>query len=344
MWADPQIETTLRWSFLSESDLVQLAELRAAIDYFDDPVQRRDLASLYEQFREDGDLARRQAAVGRDTAGTVVAYAWNHPTGSSDGASTVLLDVGVHPAWRHRKIGRHLVEWSIQRAQLWFDEVRRPDSAPLWVCCLIDEKFSGLGRAVQANGLEPVRWFFDMYLTFGAGRLPEPVTPEYITLVPFSQEYSEEVRITHNEAFSTFVGAQPVGPQAWQDSLARSESRLDLSWVALASHPVRHFGGGADHGRVVGYALNSVYSDVSDDGRGSAARGWTERFGVCPNWRERGVATALISSSIRSFAEDGLAGAGVGVDTDNPEAAAHLLGACGFTSEDRVVLYGAHFS
>lgn len=344
VWADPQVETTLQWSFLSEPDLMQLAELRSAIDYFDDPVQRRDLASLLEEFEEDGDLAVGQAVVGRDSAGTVVAYAWNHPTLSPDAQASVLLDVGVHPGWRHRRVGRHLVQWSIKRAQMWFDEVRRPNSPPLWVCSLIDEKFTGLGRAAQANGLEPVRWFFDMYRSFGADRLPDPVTPDYITMVPFGEEYSEDVRITHNEAFSTFVGAQPIGRQAWEESLNRPEARLDLSWVALAPRPVAHLGGSEDHGCVVGYALNSVYNEVSDDGQASVARGWTERFGVCPSWRERGIATALILSSIHSFAADGLAGAGIGVDTEHPEGAERMLGACGFTSEDRVVLYGAHFS
>ena len=75
------VEGTLEWAALTEADLPQLAELRTAIEYFDDPVERQDLAQLSESWSFPGGDPGFNCTVGRDKGGTIVAYGWNHVRG-----------------------------------------------------------------------------------------------------------------------------------------------------------------------------------------------------------------------------------------------------------------------
>ena len=92
------MEGTLEWAALTEADLPQLAELRTAIEYFDDPVERQDLAQLSESWSFPGGDPGFNCTVGRDKGGTIVAYGWNHVRGLEIGEPRVWLDGGVHPA------------------------------------------------------------------------------------------------------------------------------------------------------------------------------------------------------------------------------------------------------
>ena len=104
-WEEAIVEGSLEWSFLTREDLPEVAELCAAIEYFDDPAQRRELAGLIEDFDRPWAYASNHAVAGRDRGGTIVAYGWNHVTDPEDPLPHAWMEIGVHPAWRHHKIG-----------------------------------------------------------------------------------------------------------------------------------------------------------------------------------------------------------------------------------------------
>ena len=320
--ADAVVEGSLKWSFLTGDDLPDLADLREAIDYFDDPLERRDLPSLRRDFERDVHLDGYRATVGRDSGGTVVAYAWIHPSVSPELSSHVWLDVGVHPAARHRRIGRRLIDWCANRARDW--HASAPRDEPLWLGYLVDEKFTGLRGALSDAGFTPQRWYFDAHLQFDDHAVPPlPVVPG-VRLVHYDPALSEPVRVAHNAIHGVLPGAKPYTRADWEWSLGETHERPEWSWVALD----------ADNS-VVGYALNTMY--VDDDA--AESEGWTTRLGVLEPWRHHGIGLALIVSSMHSFREAGLDGAGLGVDTGDPDSATRLLDRCGFAIQDRVVLY-----
>ncbi|MEL4545313.1 hypothetical protein AAEX63_05925 [Luteococcus sp. H138] len=52
------------------------------------------------------------------------------------------------------------------------------------------------------------------------------------------------------------------------------------------------------------------------------------------------MGSALLIASMRTFLDAGLDGAGLGVDTSDPDGALELFESVGYESEEMVVLYG----
>lgn len=335
-WEAAFVDDVLEWSFMNFEDLEEVAELRAAIEYFDDPVQTVSYADFVSAWKRPGAHPHHHAIVGRERSGTVVAYGWNHPSQSTEMNPAVWFEVGVHPAWRHQGIRHRLTTWLIARAEQWWKHIRTEESGPLWIGTTVDEKSGGLVRSMVGAGLSPQRWFFDMHRSLDKTE-PLPPMPQLadVTIVPFDASLSERVRHAHNEAMAARPGANPVSAEAWNSSLQRHPENARLSWVALVNReePAHE---NAAHGRVVGYAMNVAYDDETSEG-------WTERIGVCPACRKKGIGRALVIASMRGFAEAGLTNAGVGVDTEDPNSAARFFGVLGFEETERVVVYGRIF-
>lgn len=326
------VEGNLNWSFLTAADLEPLAELVGVLAYFDDPIEHRGLSDLVEDYQS---AEAHSGTVGRDKGGTIVAFAWNRVTLNESGAQ-VWMSTGVHPAWRHRRIGRKLINWSIEAAQQWHARSAMADK-PLWMGYLLDEKFTGLRGAVAEFGFEPQRYFFDMHRPLGDAELPPRTVPEGIRLVPYEPWMSEHVRDVHNEVVGRMAGAHPVGRGEWEASLARPEGQPELSWVAVAdATSLRH--SCPMHSDIVGYAMNSVLREGS--GPRVFTEGWTERLGVCPTWQGMGIGLSLLIASIHTFAQAGFDLAGLGADTNKATDAENLREAAGFVAEDQMILYG----
>jgi len=304
-----------------------LAALQAAIEYFDDPPSRHSLGDDISLFDNPCEDPGHNAVVGRDWGG-IVAYAWDHIRGGELGHPKVWLEGGVHPAWRHRRIGHALVTWQLARARACYAELSAGNGqmAPLWVGCAVDAHSGVVGLLADA-GFTPERWLLDLQVQFEQTAPPDdPRSVEGIVLKRFLSEWSEAVRDAHNEAFSTEPGAQPVDRESWEASIDRPE----WCWMAL------------DGDRVVGYAMNSELRQEWAAGDGPI--GWTDRLGVRPAYRKRGIATALLQASIRSFADAGMAGAGIGVDPREPERLLRTLEPLGYVPKETVVLYSRTFA
>lgn len=332
---DAMVEGSLNWSYLVEDDLPALAELLLAIEYMDDPIEHLDLADLSELFNSAKDQI---AVVGRDRGATVVAYAWNRYEYPESGPVQTWLRTGVHPGWRHRKIGRKLVDWSIRTALEHHSESAE-SGRDLWIGMTLDEKFTGLQHVMSEFGLKAQRFFFDMHRELDS-EIPDMPLPPGVRIQQYSTLMSEEIRVLHNEVVSQMAGSRRVDRESWETSLKRGEHAPELSWVAISMSS----GGGHEqvlHGDYVGYALNSVLSEQVESGE--YREGWTELLGVCPNWQGLGVGAALLAASARGFAEAGLDAAGLGADTDEPSDAEHLMTSIGYQMSDQLILFGKVF-
>lgn len=321
---DAFVEETLDWSPLSEADLPELAELRAAVEYFDDPVTRIGLAELFDAYEAPDADPERNAIVGRERrGGNLVAYGWNHPDARAT-PPRIVLGGAVHPAWRDQKIGHALAAWQLARAQEWAGSLPgRPRE--VWAGVFTDEAHSGAQRLFLNQGLAPERYFFDMHHIFARVTNPPPPPPvEGVRFVPYDAELSESIRGLHNLCFAGSAGFQPVSERTWFAMQARPEFRPEWSWLAYAGDDL------------VGYALNS--GDERAWAEQGFTEGWTDRLGVHPEFRRRGVARGLLSWSMWSFGRAGLDGAGIGIDTPDAEGALRLYESIGYESQEMVVL------
>jgi mycothiol synthase len=322
----PRDEHGLDWRPIAREDVEDLSRLLTAIEHLDQPSERHSIEELYEHLDEAQVDPGRDSIVGRDGGGSLIAYGWNHPIHSDVDPRRVHVTGGVHPGWRRQGIGHALFDWQLAQAREWHAETSRPGHGPLKVICAVGTSQTDVRELYEQAGLEPVRWFADMTLTFD-GAPPDFPVPAGIRLVPLSRNLFEAVRQVHNEAFADHWGSQPIDANRWAEQLGRSASRISWSWVALEEST----------SEVVGYATNSAYAQ--DWAAQGFSEGWTERLGVRPGWRGRGIAKALLGASMRSFAEAGLDAAGLGVDTDSPTGAFGLYESMGYRSADTTVMY-----
>ena len=79
---------------------------------------------------------------------------------------------------------------------------------------------------------------------------------------------------------------------------------------------------------VVGIVMNAIFP-VENERTGEKV-GWLEHVSVRRPWRGRGVAKALIASSMQAHRERGMDFAALGVDGENPTGALQLYAGLGF--------------
>ena len=68
-------------------------------------------------------------------------------------------------------------------------------------------------------------------------------------------------------------------------------------------------------------------------------RGYTENISTHRDWRNRGIAGALLAMSLRELRERGLTEAALGVDTNNPGGAFELYTSLGFELRSYEAVY-----
>jgi ribosomal protein S18 acetylase RimI-like enzyme len=147
-----------------------------------------------------------------------------------------------------------------------------------------------------------------------------------VRIVPWPIDRDEEIRTEKNIAFADHWGSTPTEPARWAQMVRGHGSRPDLSFVALDADD-----------RVVGHCLNARHP-VDDDLLGRRD-GWIDSLGTLPDFRGRGVASALVQHSLHAFAADGCTHASIEVDSENPTGAAQLYRRLGFELEQRSITH-----
>ena len=174
----------------------------------------------------------------------------------------------------------------------------------------------------ESRGYPVVRYFVDMVRPL-TEPFPDPVLPVGVELLAWSDRWLSSSFAAHAEAFGDHWGSLPPSWDEWQHRASWPGCRLDLSYVAVAE------------GEVVAYCMNGVYpQDWEVIGRKD---GWIDVLGTRRAWRKQGLASALLNASFRSFADEGLDAASIGVDAANPTGAFHLYESLGFRAEHRAV-------
>lgn len=229
----------------------------------------------------------------------------------------------VHPEYRRRGIGAKLMGAAEARA------AEKMRGLPGGFACY----FESFCRSTQADvaalfesrGMKPIRYFFSMRRDL-TGDLPDGSAPENIVIRQYRDEDDEMALAVFNEAFADHWSAEPASPEDWRHFLhGVPHFRPELWFLAWAGN------------ELAGFTFNFV--DPEYIKRVGRKEGVVAEVGVRRPWRERGLATALLTRSLRALREAGMDYAMLGVDTESLTGAVRLYERLGFYERRRNVVY-----
>ncbi len=244
---------------------------------------------------------------------------WHQPSGT--GLERAYVHGAVDPSYRNQGVGRRLLAWGSERATQRLLAI--DNDLPKFVRVSSLDFVESAQRLFRRLGFEPVRWFEELLRPLQS--LPEPRVPDGLRIIPFPVDRTDEVRVAKNASFSDHWGSTVLDAASWAAFTCSPSSRLDLSFVAeeIAT------------GRIVAHCLNDCYPQ--DDELLGRRDFVIDNLGTIREWRGRGVASALIHTSMRAFAAVGRTHASIEVDSASPTGASRLYRSLGFEPMHRSV-------
>ena len=256
-----------------------------------------------------------------EVGGTVTAWGriWHQPSGERE--ERAYLIGAVDPDHRGAGIGSALLTWQIERAT----EVLRGATSvlPRFIRARgFDFERSAL-RLFARHGMNPVRYGDEMVRDLQS--LPAVPSIPGIEIIPWDPARSEEARVAQNDAFADHWGSTPRDQATWEHVVASFGTRLDLSFFAV------------EGARIVGVCRNGNFPD--DEAVTGRRDGWIVQVSVVRSHRKRGIASALIATSLAAFKAAGMTHSALGVDSENPTGAYRLYERLGYQQTHRIVTY-----
>lgn len=223
----------------------------------------------------------------------------------------------VHPAWRRRGIGTALHRRNEERLREIAAE--HPGIEPKWLASESIDVDAGCVALLRNDGYTAARFFYDMVARTLDGIAAAPM-PDGIELRPVDRDQYRAIWDASAEAFRDHWGEQEWAPEDWERFDANPDHADPRFWRV-----------GWDGDQVAGAIVTTV--PVEENERYGRSRVYVAMVSVRRPWRRRGLARALLASSLVGAREAGFTSASLGVDTDSPTGATDLYRSLGFVPE-----------
>jgi mycothiol synthase len=228
------------------------------------------------------------------------------------------FDVVSRPGYESLELDA--VRWGEKRCREIFAAAE--DDMPRVIRVNSDARNTARIARLESLGFEIARYFVDMTRPLDVPIASVPV-PDQVTIESWEPQWVRGAWETHCEAFADHWGSIPPTWEDWQHRFEGPGFRPDLSVVAVADD------------QVVAFSVTGVFPhDWETRGR---KEGWIETLATRRAWRRKGLASALITESMRRFLAAGLDHAALDVDTGNLSGAFGLYTRLGFAETDRTV-------
>jgi ribosomal protein S18 acetylase RimI-like enzyme len=249
--------------------------------------------------------------------GRPVAYARVFWHDLVDGSRSYELFGFVHPDWRRRGIGTAMLRHNEERLR----EIAagHPAVGTKWFGSDGSESDRGNTALMQANGYETARFWYDMV----APTLEQIVAagmPEGLDIRPVTREHYRAIWDASAEAFRDHWGMAEWAEEDWERFLADPHNADPRFWRI-----------GWDGDQIAGVITTTI--PVEENAEHGRQRVYVASVSVRRPWRRRGLARALLTSSLIAAREAGFTSASLGVDSDSPTGATDLYRSLGFEPE-----------
>lgn len=216
----------------------------------------------------------------------------------------------VHPSARGRGLGTRLVELA---------EARMTEEGAARVHAWTVAGDSAADDLLRRRGYREVRRFWEMTIELGADPPRAPRLPEGFLIEPFSSELARAFHAALEEAFAGHWEYQPASFEQWWERQVAKPDHDPTLWFLVRTR-------------------EGVVAATRNDPERSGG-GWIGALGVCPAWRGRGLAKALLLHSFREFHRRGERRVGLGVDSENATGATKLYESVGMSIDTEQVVW-----
>jgi ribosomal protein S18 acetylase RimI-like enzyme len=160
--------------------------------------------------------------------------------------------------------------------------------------------------------------------------VPDRVLPAGVDVRPVLPEHVRAIWEAHQEAFRGAWNFHEPQEEEYQQFILdplRDESLWKIAWAGdTVVGQVRSFIN-AEENEAMGYR-----------------RGYTENISTHVDWRNQGIAGALLAMSLQELKQRGMTDAALGAETDNPGGAFHLYTSLGFQQRAYEAVYTKRFT
>jgi ribosomal protein S18 acetylase RimI-like enzyme len=174
---------------------------------------------------------------------------------------------------------------------------------------------TGEAAWLEAMGYEAIEWGASLVRT-NLDDIPDRQLPDGVEVRPVTPDQVRRIWEEHHEAFrGEWDFAEPERDDI-DAMIADPHTDTSLWKVAWAGD------------RIVGQVKSFINHEENAE-RGYL-RGYTEYISTHREWRNQGIAGALLAMSLHELKNRGMTEAALGVDTNNPGGAFHLYTSLGF--------------
>ncbi|MBI3241644.1 MAG: GNAT family N-acetyltransferase [Chloroflexi bacterium] len=229
----------------------------------------------------------------------------------------------VHPDNRRQGVGAPQMQTAETRAL----EIMRdfPPGLPKKLNVFCRDTQTTVKALFEARGMTPARYFLTMQCDLRT-ELPIAPVPDGLVIRQFRPGDGEAAYAAFEEAFQDHWGYEPLPLEVFRhDFLDAPHFRPELWLLAW------------DGDQAAGFNFNFVNPGYIE--RVGRKEGHVAEVGVRRPWRKRGLATALLTQTLRLLREAGMDYALLGVDAENPYQAGRLYENVGFRETRRNVVY-----
>jgi ribosomal protein S18 acetylase RimI-like enzyme len=267
-----------------------------------------------------------QDMVFAEVDGDVIGYSRVFWEKLNEGIRIYNLFGNILPEWQRKGIGTAMINHNETRLRIIASE--HPKDGPRFFQSWAADTEANTEALLKSQDYKPIRYSFDMVRNLSEPILEAPL-PEGLEIRPVEESHIWPIFRSADEAFQDHWGFRPTADEEFEGWMKNPNFRPDLWKVAW------------DGDQVAGSVQNFINPDENKEH--NRKRGYTEGISTRRPWRKRGLASALITESMKMFKGMGMTETAHGVDAENTSGALHLYKKLGYKVVKQYTTYRKSF-